>query len=161
MSVSGVLEFSTELADNLTFQDVTGSVQSFSMNDGRLEISSVNSSDFSVFLATDLDGNITSLFLFAQSLDFVDGLDQVHEIVTRSGGGSDFDRVLIIVSDVGIEAGRDIAIASPPVGSWTLVSAPVPSIHPIALYTLVPGLLIGIGLLAIRRSARAGPNSVV
>ncbi len=30
-------------------------------------------------------------------------------------------------------------------------AAPVPSIHPIALYTLVPGLLVGVGLVAMRR----------
>ena len=31
------------------------------------------------------------------------------------------------------------------------VSHDVPSIHPIALYTLLPGLLVGAGLLGLRR----------
>jgi hypothetical protein len=31
------------------------------------------------------------------------------------------------------------------------VLVPVPSIHPIALYLLLPGLLVGAGLLGLRR----------
>jgi hypothetical protein len=31
------------------------------------------------------------------------------------------------------------------------VLVPVPSIHPIALYTLVPGLLVGVALVAMHR----------
>ena len=32
----------------------------------------------------------------------------------------------------------------------TVTAPAVPSIHPIALYTLVPGLLVGMGLVAMR-----------
>jgi hypothetical protein len=49
-----------------------------------------------------------------------------------------------------IEVGQDIAISDPPVGSWTLVVAPVPSIQAFVLYTLVPVLLVAVGLVAMR-----------
>jgi len=142
MSVTGSVVFADELASNLIFQDVTASVQSFSMTDGRLPIDTGNSSDFSFFLSTDGDGNIASWALFAQSQDFVAGLQQVHEIVTRTGG-SQFDRGLIIVSEGPSEVGRDIAISGPDVGSWSLVPEPGTA------------LLLGMGLAALGARRRA------
>ena len=70
----------------------------------------------------------------------------------RFSGGS--------VSIAGVDSASSIydrTSTSPNVGHFLVrpYASAVPSLHPLALYTLVPGLLVGVGLVAMRRRHRS------
>jgi hypothetical protein len=52
------------------------------------------------------------------------------------------------LTDLAVLSGATFAV-------WTPVPEPVPSIHPIALYTLLASLLAGAGLVAMKRRSKS------
>jgi hypothetical protein len=75
--------------------------------------------------------------------------DVTDYFVNTSLTGWDLHDFVLYTNDP--NTGQNQEWASGLITSLTIVPEPVPSIHPIALYTLLPSLLVGAGLLGLRR----------
>jgi hypothetical protein len=156
MSVDISVTLSTTLGANLDDFDAVPSITSFTATDG---VQVITEADFLIdqhfIVDTDLAGNIVSWF-WLNIQGPLPGTNAILSCHPDTGSVSSHCDMSDTSLDDGSTTGGDNFGSGTSPGSWaTVVPEPVPSIHPIALYTLLPSLLAGAGLMAMKRRSKS------